>query len=149
MVTTHPLETLQTRAEDATTVAMSKLAEMLSGLRDAESRLAMLVRYRDEYRKKMDTSSQRGVSIVELNNFRTFLGRLEEAVAQQQAEVNHWQTAVELSRESWRDADRRARSYGVLNERRHERSDAAAARGEQKQSDEFAARIATTPRFSE
>jgi flagellar FliJ protein len=148
MATTHPLETLQTRAEDATTIAMTKLAEMLAGLRDAESRLAMLVRYRDEYREKMNKSSQGGVSIVELNNFRTFLARLEEAVAQQQADVAHWQTAAECSREAWRGADRQARSYGVLNERRHERSASAAARGEQKQSDELAARMPGTLRWS-
>lgn len=147
MVTTHPLETLQTRAEDASTAAMTKLAEMLSGLRDSEGRLAMLERYRDEYQLKMNKASRDGVGIVELNNFRTFLGRLEQAVAQQQADVKHWQTAVEMSREAWRDADRRARSYGVLNDRRHERVQTAAARGEQKQSDEHAARIASTPRW--
>ena len=148
MVTTHPLETLQTRAEDASTVAMTKLAEMLAGLRDSEGRLAMLERYRDEYQAKMNKASHDGVGIVELNNFRTFLGRLEEAVAQQLADVKHWQSAVEMSREAWRDADRRARSYGVLNERRHERTLNAAARGEQKQSDEYAARMASTPRWS-
>jgi flagellar protein FliJ len=148
MVTTHPLETLQTRAEDASTVAMTKLAEMLSGLRDSESRLAMLVRYRDEYQAKKDKASRDGVGVVELNNFRTFLGRLEDAVAQQQSDVKHWQTAVDMSREAWRDADRRARSFGVLNERRHERTLTAAARGEQKQSDEHAARMAANPRWS-
>jgi flagellar protein FliJ len=145
MASSHPLETLQSRAEDATTTAMAKLAEMLAGLRDSESRLAMLHRYRDEYRTKMENASRNGVSVIELNNFRTFLARLEEAVAQQQADVNHWQAAVDRSREFWREAERRSRSYGVLNDRRHERERDAAERVEQKQSDEFAARVAGMP----
>lgn len=146
--TTHPLETLQSRAEEATSEAMTKLAEMLAGLRDAEGRLAMLLRYRDEYRSKLDNSSRNGVSVIELSNFRTFLARLEEAVAQQQAEVNRWQAAVERSREFWREADRKSRSFGLLNDRRNERERSNAARTEQKQMDEFAARMSNTPRRS-
>ncbi|HKO88153.1 MAG TPA: flagellar export protein FliJ [Burkholderiales bacterium] len=148
MTTVHPLETLQGLAEDATTEAMTKLAEMLGRLRDSEARLVMLMRYRDEYRTKLDSSSRNGVSVIELANFRTFLSRLEEAVAQQQADVNHWQQAVERSRENWREAERKSRSFGVLNDRRNERERSTAARSEQKQNDEFAARMANTPRWS-
>ena len=146
--TAHPLETLQGLAEEATTEAMAKLAEMLAGLRDSEGRLAMLLQYRDEYRSKLESSSRNGVSVVELSNFRTFLGRLEEAVAQQKADVEYWQTAVERSRETWREAERKSRSFSVLNDRRNERERNTAARTEQKQNDEFAARMASTPRWS-
>lgn len=147
MASSHPLETLQNRAEDASASAMAKLAEMLASLRDSENRLAMLMRYRDEYRGKMENSSRNGVSVIQLNNFRNFLARLEEAVAQQENDVQYWRTAVERSREFWREAERRSRSYGVLNDRRHERERDAAARIEQKQSDEHAARVAGTPRW--
>lgn len=146
-VVQHPLETLQERAEDATGEAMAKLAEMLAGLRDSENRLAMLMNYRDEYRNKMNASTQNGVSVVQLSNFRTFLARLEEAVAQQQADVEHWRIAVDRSRDAWREAEKRARSYGVLNDRRNERTRSAAARVEQKQNDEYAARLAANPRW--
>jgi len=139
-----PLQHLQERAEDATQDAMRHLAELLKGCKQSESRLSLLERYRDEYRAKLDDAAKRGVSAAELNNFRAFLSRLEEALNQQRADLNNWQTAVDRARTSWQDCERRARSFGVLNERRAEKARVVTARREQKQTDEFAARFAAS-----
>lgn len=145
---THPLETLQSRAEDETEEALRKLAQQLSGQRESESRLTLLARYRDEYRAKLNASTRTGVSAIQLSNFRTFLARLEQAVAQQQTDLSRWAGTVQQARMQWQEAERRARSYGVLNDRRADRARSIAARSEQKQNDEFAARAASTPRWS-
>ena len=148
MAQPNAMEILQSRAEDASQDAMRRMAELLVALRESESRLQLLQRYRDEYRAKLADATKGGVSAVQLANFRAFLGRLEEAMAQQTADVTHWQAAVERARSDWQDAEKRARSYGVLNERRTEQARGIAARTEQKQSDEYAARLAAAPRWS-
>jgi flagellar FliJ protein len=144
----HPLETLQSRAQDETEEALRKLAQLLAAQRESESRLALLARYRDEYRAKLNASTRNGVSAIQLSNFRSYLARLEEAVAKQQADISHWNETVQAGRALWQEAERKARSYGVLNDRRADRERSSAARIEQKQSDELAARLASAPRWS-
>ena len=148
MFRTDPMQTLQARAEEATEEALRRLAELQNSSRESEARLVLLQRYRDEYRVKLDTATRGGVSAIELSNFRAFLARLEEAIAQQNADVAHWHAAVARGRSDWQEAERRARSYAVLNDRRANQARGVAARIEQKQSDEFAARLAATPRWT-
>lgn len=141
------MQTLQERAEEATQEALRRFSDAQSTCRESETRLGLLERYRDEYQAKLDAATRSGVSAIELSNFRAFLARLEEAIAQQNADVAHWQAAAARSRADWQEAERRARSYAVLNGRRAEQARGVAARVEQKQSDEFAARLVATPRW--
>lgn len=147
MVRTDPMQALQERAEDATQEALRRLAELQNSCRESEARLVLLQRYRDEYQVKLDAATRSGVSAIELANFRSFLARLEQAIAQQNADVTHWHAAVARGRSDWQEAEQRARSYSVLNDRRAQQARGIAARIEQKQSDEFAARLAATPRW--
>lgn len=141
------MQTLQERAEDATRDALCRLSESMKSCRESESRLELLRRYRDEYRMKLDSATRTGVSALELSNFRSFLAKLDEAIGQQDADVAHWRAAVMRSRADWQEAERRARSYGVLNERRAEQARGREARVEQKQNDEYAARAIAMPRW--
>lgn len=143
----NAMQMLQSRAEDATQDALRRLAELQGACRESESRLSLLQRYRDEYRAKLDAATRNGVSALQLNNFRAFLAKLEEAIAQQDADVEHWRAAVLRGRADWQDAERRARSYAVLNDRRAEQARHIATRSEQKQNDEYAARLATQVRW--
>lgn len=142
MVRHDPMQTLQERAEQATREALQRLSELISACRESESRLGMLQRYRDEYRAKLEAATRKGVSALELANFRNFLAKLDEAIAQQRADVAHRQAAVMRGRADWQEAERRARSYEVLLERRAEAARTHALRAEQKQTDEYAARLA-------
>lgn len=144
---TDPMQTLQELAEDATREALCRLSESMKSCRESESRLELLRRYRDEYRIKLDSATRTGVSALELSNFRNFLAKLDEAIAQQNADVAHWQAAVTRSRADWQEAERRARSYGALNERRAVQARGREARVEQKQNDEYAARAVASPRW--
>src|SRR5690606_29946973 len=127
--------------------ALRRLSELMKACSESESRLTLLRRYRDEYRAKLDNATRTGVSALELSNFRSFLAKLDEAIAQQNADVAHWQAAVMRGRADWQKAERRARSYGVLNERRAEQARGREARVEQKQNDEYAARAVASPRW--
>lgn len=147
MIATDPMHILQSRAEDATQEALRRLAELMKTCQESEARLEMLKRYRSEYQLKLSAATRDGMSALQLDNFRAFLARLEEAVAQQSADLSHWQAAVARAREAWQEAERRARSYGVLNERRAEQARVTAERAEQKQNDEYAARLTATPRW--
>lgn len=143
------LQLLQARAEDATQEALRHLAELQGACRESEARLDLLQRYRDEYRAKLDAATVNGMSALQLNNFRAFLAKLEEAIAQQDADVAHWHDVVLRGRTDWQDAERRARSFGVLNDRRAAQVRHTAERREQKQNDEYAARLAARPRWTE
>lgn len=148
MANQHPLEFLHSRAEEATQEAMRKLATSIANCNASENRLALLQRYRDEYEAKLTAATRIGISATELANFRNFLGRLEQAIGQQNADVAHCRQTVTLAQQQWQAMQRQERSYAVLNERREHRLHAAAERIEQKQNDEYALRLAANPRWT-
>src|SRR5262245_15050791 len=122
-------------AEKRRDAAARRLGASLSQLRESSARLDMLERYREEYRRRLGEAGTRGLGAEELRNWRGFFERLEEAVAQQRAEMTAVQGGVEALRGRWIAERQRERSFGMLAERAAAEQRLKESRREQKQAD--------------
>ena len=126
-------------AEAKTSDATIKLGQLNARLTESEQKRAVLVNYRDEYRARLDTATMRGAPMGEVSNFRDFLAKLDEAVAQQEAAVAFWRDQIDNAHGRWQTERRSLLSFTTLGARRDLVALKARARQEQKQQDEFAA----------
>ena len=142
MPSPQQLTLLTDLADERRDRAARKLARALAMLKDSESRLVLLETYCTDYRARLAQSAANGVAPDEMRNFRDFIARLEEAIAQQRAEVAALQHGVAECRSGWLLERRRKQSFEVLIERADLDAREAEARRLQKLVDEFAGRAA-------
>lgn len=135
-----PLPMLIDLAQKEADEAARKLSAMLSLQQQSEQKLNLLLGYREEYQQRLTTSAQQGIATAALQNFDLFLKKLTDAIEQQRGELNHWKTSVNSAQELWQQAQRKVRSFGILEQRRQHQITHQSNRLLQKQTDEFAAR---------
>lgn len=66
-----------------------------------QKQLDELVSYRDQYEKSFLSASQSGLSVVQMQEYRLFINRLDEAIKQQKQFVNNDQDKCEISQKEW------------------------------------------------
>lgn len=140
MADKRPLALLAELAQERRDAAGRRLGRSLALLKESESRLALLERYRDEYKQRYARTAKSGAGADELRNFREFLERLDTAVGQQRGEVEALTRAASESRGRWLDERTRGKSLDVLTERAAGAERAGEARRLQKLLDEVALR---------
>jgi len=101
-----------------------------------------LGQYRVEYVAKWSAKFQQGASMEIVRSYHGFMGRLDQAITQQQAVVAHAQRGVEAARERLVEREIRVKTVERLIERRIALAVRAQDRREQKNLDEMAARRA-------
>src|ERR1700690_32300 len=107
---------------------------------DLERKLQQLQTYRDEYTKN---SSQSGSSMdaVKLQNYRSFLDRLGDAMRQQHKLLEHARAEYEKKRADWSEKRVEAESLGRVVERFRKEEQRAVDQREQREGDEAAMRL--------
>jgi len=120
--------------------AANHLADERVRQRNAESRLDLLNQYLTDYYERRRAVDGAATNVLVLANFRAFLSRLEDAVLQQQVELQNADARLAAARKAWERAAQQHRSIEILQQRRRVESDAVTARAQQKLQDEFAAR---------
>ncbi len=73
-------------------------------LRQAElqqKQLEALIGYRDQYTQSLQTISKTGLSAIQMQEYRLFINRLDDAITQQKNHVNNEQNKCELSQKEW------------------------------------------------
>ena len=139
-----PLSLLIEIATARSDAARRALGGALAKSRTAAERLALLERYREEYRAWLTHSARRGLAAAELANFGAFLARLDAAIEQAAAQAHEQALRVTEERARWHAARNRARVFEALAARREATERADEARRERKHADEAAARFAAT-----
>lgn len=137
---TSALDLAIAQAADQHLAAEKALADARNRLRTAESTWTTLDTYRGEYAKRL-----RGISTSNrdtLGNYHRFLDKLSAALDTQQQDVLQAEQAVAGQQARWSQTLRRLKSMELLRNRRAAAAQAQLIRQEQKQSDEYAARIA-------
>ena len=142
MAERRPLALLAELAQERRDAAGRRLGRSLAALKDSEARLALLERYRNEYRDRYARAGSGGVGASELRNFREFLERLDKAVLQQRSEVETLTRGSAELRGRWLKERTHGKSLDVLTERAESADRAAEGRQLQKLLDEFAGRTA-------
>lgn len=80
--------------------------------------LAMLERYRNEYRLQLQSSMERGIDLGTLQNYQHFLGSLDKALGQARASLSSQEQKVGRCRYSLQQEQRKLSAYDLLQDRR-------------------------------
>jgi len=129
------LELSQARVDDAT----KQLGLLLASEQEGEQKLLLLTRYRDEYHARFLEAAKAGLDPEQWRNFLAFLGRLDEAISQQQACVASSKQRTADGQKAWHDERNRLRAYDTLSQRFRMAELRAEVKAEQRLSDEHVA----------
>ncbi|WP_371324749.1 flagellar export protein FliJ [Dechloromonas sp. ZY10] len=130
------LDIMQERSDEAT----RRLGQLIAAEQNQKSRLQLLENYRAEYAQKMHDAVQIGISPQVLNNYRDFLGRIDEAIEQQRQAVARSESDTRTGQENWRQQNRQLKALDTLAQRHEARERHAEGKRDQKTQDEFSSR---------
>jgi flagellar FliJ protein len=145
MMKSKRFEPIQEMASSSANELSGAMAEAARRVAELERQLAQLQTYRDEY---VRNSQQSGGSMdaVKLQNYRSFLDRLGEAMRQQGKNLDAARAEFETRRSKWSEKRIEAESLGRVVERLRKEERSAADRREQGEGDDAAMRISLAAR---
>lgn len=141
MASASSLATLIDLAVQGVDDAGKLLQKLATDRKNAESQLATLLVYRQDYADRLQKSAESGVSASNYHNFRQFIATLDEAISQQNSVVAQIDARVEQGRQQWYAQKRRLNSFEALRERQVQHQVVRNNRIEQRASDEVSATI--------
>lgn len=141
MVTDTPLDVLIGLTHDKLDVAGRNLAELGNERRLAQGQLSTLDDYRSDYTRRLQSTTESGVTASNYHNFRQFIATLDDAISQQNRIIAQIDMRLEAGRKLWHDEKRRLNSYETLKERQLRLLQVREQRREQRASDEAAANL--------
>ena len=112
---------------------------------DIERQLEQLQSYRDEYVRN-STQSAAAIDAVKLQNYRSFLDRLGEALRQQLKSLDNAKAEYETRRAAWSEKRVEAESLSRAVDRFRKEEQHIADRREQRESDDAAMRVSLAAR---
>lgn len=123
------------------------LGELQKRVQAAEQRYQELIRYREDYTQQFANGGS--LTVARLQDYRIFLGRLNQAVEQQQKLVEHAQQECDKQRQRWMEIHTRVQALSkvVVRYRVEERNNNE--RREQKDSDAQAQNVRVRERDDE
>lgn len=107
-------------------------------LEHQEMRLHELISYRQEYSRRYSESCGGGIGAMRLNEYRIFLARLDQAIRQQQTQVEQARRDCDQKRQQWLASRTRAKALDKVMDRYRREELEDAERREQKEQDERA-----------
>ena len=135
-------EIASTKAVDLSRV----MGEAARKVADLERQLEQLQAYRDEYVRN-STQSGGSMDAVKLQNYRSFLERLGEALRQHEQSLGLARTEFEKRRAQWSEKRIEAESLSRVVDRFRKEEEHAADRREQRDGDDAAMRVAIAARI--
>jgi len=135
------LQTLIGLAQDDVDAATQKLGRVQRERGEVEKQLQALITYRDEYHTRFTQSARTGMAAGNVRNFQAFIDTLDAAIEQQRRILEQATARVEAAKPEWQRSKQKLGSYEVLEARGVAAEAKVAARREQRDADEFGARI--------
>lgn len=135
-----PLQSLLDLSSVRMDDAASKLGKLLASEQEVEKTYALLQQYREEYEARFRQAAQNGLSREEWGNYQFFLGRLDEAIAQQRALVEASKLRTVDGQKEWLDKRNRVKAFDALSQRHKAGEVRSEAKTEQREQDEHAAK---------
>jgi flagellar protein FliJ len=134
----EPIQQIASSSAQNLSKAMGESARRVAEL---ERQLEQLKTYRDEYVRN-STQAQGTMDAVKLQNYRSFLDRLGEAMRQHLTKLDAARAEYEDRRKVWSEKRVEAESLGRVIERFRKEEQHAADQREQREGDDAAMRIA-------
>lgn len=132
-------ERLQRVAEIAgkrTDEAASTMAARLRALEAARHQLEELKQFRRDYELQPNPSQGGGISVAELLNRQQFIARIDEAIVQQQREIEQHARHLAKARAAWLESRNRSAALDTVTQRCRDQEQAGEERAEQAALDE-------------
>lgn len=107
----------------------------------ARQRLQQLAQFLADYLHRRIAHGEQGMAAGQWVDYQKFIERLQEAIAVQRQEVDSSQQAYQRATDAWQAARKKLKALEKLQEQEDMRARLREAKREQKQTDEFAARI--------
>jgi len=136
-----PIKTLIGLAQDDVDAAAQRLGRAQRERNDVAAQLDALVQYRDEYHARFTESAKSGMPAGNMRNFQAFIDTLDAAIEQQRNLLAAANARVEAAKPDWQRQKQKLGSYEVLQARGEAADAKIAARRDQRDADEYAARI--------
>jgi flagellar FliJ protein len=127
-------------ATDRLDAAADRMRKAQAAQQQAESTLLQVKGFIQDYQQRMLQQGQAGTSVAQWADFRLFMQKLDDALEQQQREVDRAMQRFLMEKQAWLQQRKQLKSYEVLQEREKARLALKQRRQEQKALDEFAAR---------
>jgi len=134
-----PLVELTHQKNDAATCKLGKLNQQQQS---AMAKLAALQQYRRDYSAQFEEAEKQGMTPTDMQNFQRFIERLDQAIRQQQGEIEKARNSVQRGRSELLDTTRKMRSFDTLAQRHADNEKKIEAKTEQRQQDEQSGRFA-------
>ncbi len=138
----HALQTLLEQAQRARDEGLAALQQAELLVRELQGQTDLLQQYHDEYDARHPARGGRAAPIELLRCHLSFMQRLQQAQAQQKAQVQAAQQRLAQRRQALVGLEMRVAAIGKLLERRAKEQHAAARRQEERRNDEAGQRRA-------
>ena len=140
MSESFPLQPLLDLANNRMDEAARKLGELIASEHAVEEKLALLVEYRKEYHARFVEAVRNGIGPDAWRNFSAFLGKLDDAIAQQEKAVSVSRQRTEQGQQAWVDQRNKVKAFDTLSHRHQSQQARKEAKQEQRLTDEHAAK---------
>ena len=140
MSESFPLQPLLDLANNRMDEAARKLGELIASEHAVEEKLALLVDYRKEYHARLVEAVRNGIGPDAWRNFSAFLGKLDDAIAQQEKAVSVSRQRTEQGQQAWVDQRNKVKAFDTLSHRHQSLQARKEAKQEQRLTDEHAAK---------
>jgi flagellar FliJ protein len=148
MTSLQPLNALLAQSERQRDLAVSEQLRLQVAHEAAQAQSEQLLQYRREYEQRWGREFGREGAIELVRCYQGFMERLTQAVEQQARIAQHSAAQLERATQAVREQEIHVASVRKLIERRLQEARVSAERQEQRQSDEFAARVVWQRRSS-
>lgn len=101
--------------------------------------------FRGEYRSRLTTGGQNGMTVTQWRDFQLFLAKLDAAAEQQMQEVARQEKCYQQALLSWQECEKKVKGFETLKDRHAVSELRKEGQREQKQLDDFNSRQRRTP----
>lgn len=127
-------------ATDRMDAEAERMRKAQAAQQQAENTLLQVKGFIHDYQQRMLQQGQAGTTVGQWADFRLFMQKLDDALQQQQREVDRAMQRFLMEKQAWLLQRKQLKSYEVLLARDQARQSLKQRRQEQKALDEFAAR---------
>ncbi|MEN8165865.1 MAG: flagellar export protein FliJ [Pseudomonadota bacterium] len=105
-------------------------------LQEEEAKLNQLKQYHQEYLRRFDAAARKGIGAPQLQEYRAFLEKLDQAIRQQRDVVSASMADHSNNKDNWRQKHTRTQAIDKVVDRYRRQERANEGRHEQKESDD-------------
>jgi len=134
------MQSVQHLAQNRERDAVKKLGESQQYLETQRTKLEELRAYRDQYAQSFESTGGAGLDAIRVQEYRAFLGRLNEAIQQQEAVVEQCAVRHDQARQQWMTTRSHSQAIDKVLERYRHAERKQQDRKEQQEHDERARR---------